>query len=93
MAATHLEPAVPINVEDAILSISGGRFEARTRFPVDAPRLGVVIHGTGKEGGVVRSVEVIASCTPIGVARREYDVRVGISRSTVAAFAYEDVRG
>ena len=91
MAATHLQSTVPIDVEDAVLSISSGRIEARTRFPVDAPRLGVVIHGTGEEGGVVRSVEVIASCTPIGVGRREYDVRVGISRSIVAAFAYEDV--
>jgi hypothetical protein len=32
MTATHFESAVPIDVEDAILSIDGGRFEARTSF-------------------------------------------------------------
>ena len=91
VAATHLQSAVPIDVEDAILSIGGRRFETHARFPVDAPRLRVIIHGASEEGGIVLGVEVIASCTSIGVVRGENDVSMGIPRSGVAAFAYEDV--
>ena len=42
------------------------------------PRFRVAIHWAGKECRVVLGVEVIASRTPIGVVRGEYDVSVGI---------------
>ena len=83
MATTHLQSTVLIDVEDAILSIGGRRFEVCTRFPVDAPRLRVIIHGASEEGGIVLGVEVIASCTSIGVVRGEHYVAVRITRPIV----------